>query len=314
MARAEDDAKGRHSKLPFFAAFTGNSIIAAAKFVAAAFTGSSAMIAEGVHSVVDAVNNLLMLLGIHRSRAGATRAHPFGHGKELYFWSLIVAIVIFGIGGGISIYEGILHLIEPAPISDPTWSYVVLAISFVADGVTLILAYRELRRSDEHRSLWRSVRAGKDPTKFMVVLEDGAATLGVLVAAGGVALTHVTRIPYFDGAASIVIGLLLCAVALVLAMESKGLLLGESAAPEVVEELRGIVCSDPDVVDVRNVLTMHLGPYELLLNLDVQFRAGLRGETIGAAVRRIERAVRARRPEVSRIFLEARNLDDAEMA
>lgn len=305
---AMGSSRDRPSSVPFIAALVGNSIIAAAKFVAAGFTGSSAMISEGVHSAVDASNNVLMLLGIRRSGAGPEKDHPFGHGKELYFWSLIVAVVFFGVGGGVSIYEGILHLIDPAPLRDPAWNYVVLGIAFVVDGVTLVIAYREFKPHVGDRTIWRAIRASKDPTKFTVVLEDGAATLGVVIAAVGVVATHLTGIGYFDGAASILVGLLLCAVAIVLALESKNLLLGEAAAPEVVSDIRSVVCADPDVRDISTLLTMHLGPYDLLVNLDVEFRSGLSGQGVTAAIARVERAIREQHPEVQRVFIEARNL------
>ena len=303
-----DSSDQRSSTGPFLAALLGNSIIATAKFVAAGFTGSSAMVAEGVHSVVDATNNVLMLLGVHRSRAKPSRDHPFGHGKELYFWSLIVAVVIFGVGGGVSIYEGILHLLDPSPLENPTWNYVVLGIAFVADGATLLIAYREFKPHKGKRSLWQAIHASKDPTKFTVVLEDGAATLGIVIATAGVVATQLTGSGYFDGAASVAIGMLLCLVAVVLALESKDLLLGEAAAPEVISDIRKTVCSDPDVEDVSSLLTMHLGPYELLVNVDVEFRRGLSGDGTAAAIGRIEDAIHANHPEVKRIFLEARNL------
>lgn len=297
----------RHSIGPFIAALVGNSIIAAAKFVAAGFTGSSAMVAEGVHSIVDATNNLLMLLGIRRSGVEPSREHPFGYGKELYFWSLIVAVVIFGVGGGISVYEGILHILEPSPLRDPVWNYAVLGIAFVVDGATLVIAYREFKPHQGDRPLWEAIHTSKDPTKFTVVLEDGAATLGILFAAAGVLGTQLTGRGYFDGAASVAIGLLLCAIAAVLAYESKNLLLGEAAEPEVVAEIRRTVCADPDVEDVSSLLTMHLGAYQLLLNVDVEFREGLSGDEIVAAIGRIEQAVRDHHPEVKRMFVEARD-------
>ncbi|MEZ4332619.1 MAG: cation diffusion facilitator family transporter [Myxococcota bacterium] len=302
------------SATPFFAALLGNVVIAIAKFVAAAFTGSSAMLAEGVHSAVDSTNSLLMLLGIRRSRLKASREHPFGHGMELYFWSLIVAVFIFGVGGGISIYEGILHVLDPSPLRDAAWSYAVLAVAFIGDGTTLVIAYREFRPQQRGRSVWQTIHASKDPTKFVVLLEDGAATLGVLLAAAGVTATHWTGNGVFDGLASIGVGLLLCGVSTVLAIESKNLLLGESAAPEVVADLRRIVRADRDVADVVSLLTMHLGPSELLVNLDVAFEPGLGGEAIVAAIGRIEQAIREGHPEVTRVFIEASRLDGTRRA
>lgn len=191
--------ENRPSTGPFIAALAGNSLIAAAKFVAAAFTGSSVMIAEGVHSIVDSTNNVLMLVGARRSDAKPSPEHPFGHGKELYFWSLIVALVIFSAGGGISIYEGITHVLHPSPVENPLWNYGVLGVSFVADGTTLVIAYREFKPHKGKRSLWRAIRVSKDPTKFAVVLEDGAATIGLFIAAIGLLATQLTGSGIYDG-------------------------------------------------------------------------------------------------------------------
>ncbi|HEX5420281.1 MAG TPA: cation diffusion facilitator family transporter [Gammaproteobacteria bacterium] len=296
------------SRKPFYAAFAGNVVIAAAKFVAAFVTGSSAMMAEGFHSTVDATNNVLMLFGIRRSSRAPTAEHPFGFGKELYFWSLIVAVVIFGIGGGVSIYEGGVRLVHPEPLGEPIWNYGVLLISLLADGATLVFAYREFRPHQGRRGIWQGIRKSKDPTKFTVVLEDGAATIGIVIAAAGVALTQWTHEPRYDAAASVLIGLLLCTIALILAVESKGLLLGESAAEETIEAIRRIVEQDADVVGVRNILTMHLGPAELLLNLDVQFDQELGFAEIAKAIERLESAIRRGHAEVKQIFIEARAL------
>ena len=287
------------------AAFVGNAVVAASKLVAAAATGSSAMIAEGLHSVVDAANNLLMLLGIDRSRRAPDSRHPFGHGKELYFWALIIAVVIFGIGGGASVYEGVQHVLHPTPIIHPLWNYAVLLVAFVADGWTLVIASREFNAHRGGRGPFEAIRESKDPTKFTVVLEDGAATIGLLIAAVGVWLTDRTGNSVYDGAASIAIGLLLCAIAALLARESKGLLLGESARKEVVEGIRRMVEEDPAVVRTGDVLTMHLGPSDLLLNLDVQFAKTLDSRCVAAAIERLADAIRHRHPEVRRIFIEA---------
>jgi cation diffusion facilitator family transporter len=305
-ASSAANAEAAPSKKPFYAAFAGNVIIAAAKFVAAFITGSSAMLAEGFHSTVDATNNMLMLLGVRRSRRAPTPQHPFGYGKELYFWSLVVAIMIFGIGGGLSVFEGVLHIAKPEPLGDPLWSYIVLLVSFIADGATLVVAYKEFRPHRGRRGLWQGIHRSKDPTKFTVVLEDGAATLGVLIAAVGVFLAQRTGDPRYDAAASVLIGLLLCFIALVLAIESKGLLLGESASEETLREIRRNVEHDRDVVGVRNILTMHLGPAELLLNLDVQFDEGLAFPEVAGAIERLESSIRNAHPEVKQIFIEAR--------
>ncbi len=266
------------------------------------------MAAEGVHSVVDAVNNLLMLFGIHVSRRPPTPEHPFGHGKELYFWSLIVAVVIFGVGCGISVYEGTMRLIYPTELGRPVWNYLVLLVAFLADGLTFLIAYREFKPHQGRRGIWRGIRASKDPTKFAVVLEDGAATMGIGLAVLGVWLSQISGDARYDAAASVLIGLLLGAVALVLGTESKNLLVGESASRETVLAIRSTVEADPDVVAVRNLLTMHLGPDELLLNLDVEFRGDLVFSEIANAIERLEATIRVQHPEVKRIFIEARAL------
>jgi cation diffusion facilitator family transporter len=294
------------SKKPFIAAFIANCVVAAAKFTAATITGSSAMIAEGVHSTVDAANSVLMLLGIRLSRRGPDALHPFGHGKELYFWTLIVAIIVFGAGGGISIYEGILHFLNPIELEDPLWNYGVLSVSFAADGWSWMIAYREFKAHQGNRGVWQSIHTSKDPTKFAVLLEDSAATLGVVIAALGVGLTQLTGSERYDASASAIIGLLLCAIATILAMESKNLLIGESASPATLAAIRRTVEADADVVGLRNLLTMHLGPSELLLNLDVEFDRRLDVGQTARAIERLESSIRERHPEVLRIFIEAR--------
>lgn len=309
-AGAEDQAtvnKGAApSKKPFIAAFIANCLVAAAKFVAAAVTGSSAMIAEGVHSSVDAANSVLMLLGIRLSRRKPDAIHPFGHGKELYFWALIVAIIVFGVGGGISIYEGVLHLLNPAELVDPLWNYGVLSVSFVADGWSWIVAYREFKAHQGNRGVWQSIHTSKDPTKFTVLLEDSAAILGVVAAGLGVGLTQLTGNGLYDGSASVIIGLLLCTIATILAAESGDLLIGESASADTLAAIRMTVEADPDVVSLRTLLTMHLGPSELLLNLSVEFNRRLDLTQTAGVIERLESSIRKRHPEVLRIFIEAR--------
>jgi cation diffusion facilitator family transporter len=292
-----------------YGAITANLVIAIAKFVAAFVTGSSAMLSEGIHSVVDTGNELLLLLGIRRSGRPADAMHPFGYGQELYFWSLIVAILLFGLGGGMSIYEGISHLQHPAEIRDPSWNYAVLAIAFVAEGASLTIALRKLlerRRSGE--TLWQTLRASKDPTVFTVVAEDSAALMGIGVAFLGVLLGHRLQNPYIDGAASVVIGLILASVAVFLVYETRDLLVGESAESEAVQSIYQLATADPDVISVARPLTMHFGPNEVLLNLDIEFRPELSAEEVTAAVDRLEANIRQKRPKVKRIFIEAESL------
>src|SRR5947209_14556216 len=294
--------------LAIYGAMGANLLIAATKFVAAGFTGSSAMLSEGIHSVVDTGNEILLLLGLKKSRKPPDAGHPFGHGKELYFWSLIVAVALFGVGGGMSVYEGITHLLHPHPLEDLAWSYGVLGSAFVFEGISWVLSVRPLLPEIREEGLWQAVRTSKDPSVLTVLFEDSAALAGLIVAFCGVALGQWLGTPYADGIASIVIGVLLAAVALFLVYQSKRLLLGESADPEVVEDIKRLARAIPAVADVKPPLTMHFGPDEVLLNLEIDFRPDATAAQITAAIERLERDVRERHPEIGRIFIEAKSL------
>ena len=294
--------------IAIYGALVANLGIAATKFTAALLTGSSAMLSEGIHSLVDTGNQGLLLLGLKRSRRPADEDHPFGHGKEIYFWSLIVAILLFGLGGGMSVYEGILHVTEPVEVTSPVWNYGVLAFAFVFEGASFLIALGELRRRNPRAGLLRAIHRSKDPSVFVVVYEDSAALAGLVVAFVGVLLSHLLDLPVLDGVASVVIGLILGAVAVLLAWESKELLLGEAVRPEVVESVRALAAADPDVANLRRPLTMHLSPYEVLLNLDVQFREGISAAEVVRAVDRLEQSIRKAHPEMRRIFIEAENI------
>jgi cation diffusion facilitator family transporter len=296
------------SRKAVFAAIAGNFTIAVVKFIAAALTGSSAMISEGIHSVVDMGNGGLLFFGMRKSEVPADEMHPFGHGKELYFWSLIVAISIFGIGGGMSVYEGIVHIAHPTAVEDATLAYVVLVLSALIEGWSFLVAFREFRKAKGPLSSLEAIRTGKDPSLFTVVFEDSAAMAGLAVAFAGVFASHYFHLPWLDGAASVVIGLILATVALWLAYESKGLLVGEGAEAPMIEDLQSIVRADPQVAEVGPILSMYNGPQDLLLNLEVEFRAGISADDVQAAVRRIEDAVTARYPEIKRIFIEVSSL------
>jgi cation diffusion facilitator family transporter len=301
---------GHESTIAVVAAIVGNLAIAVVKFIAAAMTGSSAMISEGIHSVVDTGNGGLLLLGIRRSDRPATRGHPFGYGKELFFWSFLVAISIFGIGGGMSIYEGIIHIQHPNPLEDPLINYIVLGAAMVFEAISFTVAYTQFRKTKAGRSAYRAIREGKDPSMFTVVFEDSAALGGLVFAFLGVWLGHTFENPYFDGGASIAIGVLLVSVALWLAVESKALLVGEAAEPQVVEEFRRAALADPVVERVGDTLTMHLGPRDVLLNVGVQFRDDATVRDVHAAIHRIESAVADVFPEVKRVFIEVERFDD----
>ncbi|MBS0422053.1 MAG: cation diffusion facilitator family transporter [Proteobacteria bacterium] len=293
------------SKLPVLAAVGGNCAIAVTKFVAAAISGSSAMLAEAIHSVLDTLNQLLLLYGLRHSRKPPDALFPFGYGREVYFWSLIVAVLLFSAGGGMALYEGIVQLIHPRPLQSAFWAYLVLGIAAVCESVPLALSWRALGRRGRGGLLQR-LHDSKDPSVFVVFFEDAAALLGLVVAFLGIYLGHKLGNPHYDGAASILIGVILCGVALALVYESRGLLIGESADPAVTETIASIAARDPAVAAVRTPLTMHLGPDEILLNLEVEFRTHSPADEQMRAVMRIEEAIRSAHPAVKRIFIEAR--------
>jgi cation diffusion facilitator family transporter len=295
------------SRFAILAAIAGNLAIAATKFVAAFISGSSAMLSEGIHSLVDTGNGALLLLGVRQSRKPADAAHPFGHGKELYFWPLVVAILIFALGGGMSVYEGVTHLSHPQH-SDPTWNYVVLGIAFVFESMSCFFAFKAFRQELKGRGILKTIRASKDPTSFTILFEDTAALLGLIVAFLGILLGHLFNNPYFDGVASIVIGVILAVVAVFLAYETKGLLIGEGVNPETLSSIRSIADADPAVAEVKKSLTMHFGPTEVLLALDVSFRPELGSEEVSASINRLEAEIRSRHPEIKYIFVEAKSL------
>jgi cation diffusion facilitator family transporter len=296
------------SKKAVVAAIIGNAAIAVIKFIAGAMTGSSAMISEGIHSLVDTGNGGLLFYGLYRGARPADRNHPFGHGGEVYFWSLIVAVSIFGIGGGMSIYEGIIHMQHPVALENPTINYIVLGLAVVFESLSFTVAWRTFRKAKGTRGVFSAIRQGKDPSLFTVLFEDTAALLGLVVAFFGVLLSHTLDMPVLDGAASVGIGVILIVAALWLAYESKSLLVGEAADPEVVATIREIALADPDVRGLGVVLTMHLGPDEVLLNIEVQFTPGLTAEDIHDVVLRIEDRITARYPQVTRIFIEVQAL------
>jgi cation diffusion facilitator family transporter len=280
-------------------------VIAAAKFTAASVTGSSAMLAEGIHSLVDTGNELLLLIGIRRSRRPPDADHPLGYGRELYFWSLLVAVLLFGVGGGFSIYEGIQRWRHPTPIESPVWNYVVLGIAFLSEGASWSIAAHALQREPTRGSFWRKLHQSKDPSKFMVFGEDTAALLGLAAAFAGVLLEQKLHAPWPDAAASLVIGVILCAVAVYLIYETKNLLIGEGAAPELLAAVRGLVAKQSGVCEVRPPVAIYLGPREVALILDVRFEPELRAERVGSVIDDIERSIRSEYPEMKHIFIEA---------
>lgn len=295
------------SKKAIVAAIVGNLAIAVIKFVAAGFTGSSAMISEGIHSLVDTGNGVLLFHGLRRGAKPADQEHVFGHGMEVYFWSLIVAISIFAVGGGMSIYEGITHIIHPSELESPYINYIVLGLSMVFEAMSFTVAWRAFKSHKGSRNVVTAVRRGKDPSLFTVVFEDTAALAGLIVAFIGILLSHLLGIPELDGAASVVIGMILVSAAIWLASESRSLLVGEVADPEIVSALRDAALCDPAVADLGDVLTMHLGPEQVLLNIEVTFKSGITVEEVDDAIRRIEQRIQLPYPQVTHIFVEVRN-------
>lgn len=284
-------AMGSSAKRAIYASIVANVAIAATKFTAAAFSGSSAMVAEGVHSLVDSCDGTLLLVGQRRSRRPPDEAHPFGHGQELYFWTLIVAILFFALGGGMSVYEGIQHVLHPETIGDPSWNYAVLGAAALFDGASFAIGYRSFRREARGRGFWRTARESKDPSLLSVVLEDSADLIGLALAFLGVFLGHRLANPFLDGAASICIGLLLAGVAVVLIVQSRGLLVGEGAEPPVVATIEAVAAAEPGVVAVREVRTVHFGPREMLVTLRAEFDPRLSAEGVALAVAGIESRV-----------------------
>lgn len=305
-ARSRPDSESHRSKTVVWAALGGNLAIAVCKVVAASFTGSSAMWSESVHSLVDTGNQWLMLLGMRRSSRPPSETHPFGHGLELYFWSFIVAIMIFGLGAGVSIYQGVDKFLHPGPIQNVWVNYLVLTFGVVFEGGVWIFALREFRRQNRRLGWIRAIRSSKDPTVFTVLFEDTAALLGLLVALIGITLSQLTGRSLYDALASIVIGLILAATAMLLANECRGLLTGEAAASPVRKQIGALLCQHPAIIDVHRVLTMHFSPQDVLLTASIKFDDSLTVPQLEQVVAELEESIRRHHPEVKRIFLEAR--------
>lgn len=299
------------SKIAVIAAIAGNLIIAITKFIAAAITGSSAMVSEGIHSVVDTGNGLLVLFGMRQAQKPADEGHPFGYGKALYYWTHVVAISIFGIGGGMSLYEGITHIEHVAPttaMGDPTAAYIVLGIALLVEGGSFTVAAREFLHAKGDSGAWEYIRESKDPSLYTVVLEDSAAMLGLVFAFLGIFLGHLLGNPYLDGIASIAIGLLLMSVAGILASRTMGLLLGEGVTPGELRDIWTRVEADPAVERAGLVLTMYMGPHDLLVNMGVCFIPGTTAEQMHEAIRRIEADLKNAYPEIHHVYIEAESL------
>jgi len=293
------------SKKVIYAALIGNGLIAITKFFASFLTGSSAMLSEGIHSSVDTGNQLLLLLGLRRAKKPADERFPYGHGKEVYFWSFVVAIMIFGVGAGISIYEGIHSVMDPHPIQNPMTNYIVLGLAMIFEAFAWYFAWKEFRKAKGERSYYEAVRKEKDPTTFVVLFEDSAAMLGLIVAFIGIWLGEVTGYLLWDGIASIVIGVILAVTAAWLAYETKGLLIGESASPEIVNGISELAKSSDNIRSVNETLTMHVGPEYVLLNLSVDFKNSLDAESIEKSIDDLTGRIKNRYPSIKRVFIEA---------
>jgi cation diffusion facilitator family transporter len=296
-------AGGTHSNIAVAGAIAANVAIAVTKFVVAGLSGSSAMLSEAIHSTVDSFNGVLLLVGLHLSERPATEEHPFGHGKELYFWSLIVAVLIFGLGGGISFYEGVQHVREPVALRDAHWNYLVLALAFCFEGGSFLLALRQFQREGHRRPFWRALHLSKDPTTYTVLAEDSAALIGLIFAALGVYFSHRLHMPVIDGVASILIGLLLAAVAVLLVREARGLLIGEGVRGDTRRQIRALALALPGVTGVGEILSMYVGRDEALVTLQMSFAPDASVAQVAANLARLERDVQQRFPMIRRLYL-----------
>ena len=288
-----------------YAALIGNAAISVTKFFAAFTTGSSAMLSEGIHSLVDTGNQILLLYGIKQAKKPADNDFPFGHGKEIYFWSFVVAILIFAVGSGVSIYEGVHHVLHPVKIENPMVNYIVLGLALVFEGAAWYFAFKEFGKVKGKRGYIEAVQRGKDPSMFVVLFEDSAAMLGLLVAMLGIWLAQVTGNAIFDGIASIVIGLILGGTAIWLAIETKGLLIGEGANKETVASIRQLAESIDGVENVNELLTMHMGPDFILVNISVRFKRDQLTSELEVTIQQLDKAIKADHPTVKRVFVEA---------
>ncbi|MFZ5747920.1 MAG: cation diffusion facilitator family transporter [Pseudomonadota bacterium] len=302
---------GWRANIVLYAALVANLGIAVAKFIAAGITGSSSMLTEGVHSLVDTGNQALLLYGQHRARRPADMLHPFGYGRELYFWSFVVAILIFGLGAGVSIYEGWAHIVDPVPLESPVVNYIVLGVALVLEGTSWGIALKEFAQGKGRTGWWQAVRDSKDPAGFIVLFEDSAALAGLVVAGVGVWASHAWGDPRIDGVASIVIGLILATVATLLAREAKGLLIGERADPALVADVRAMLEAEPRITAVNHVRTIHTAPDRVFVAISADFDDALpmgEGETL---IEGIEHRLRERHPSLSSIYIRPEKAEDA---
>ncbi len=295
------------SKWVVVTALIGNGLIAVTKIIAAALTGSSAMLSEAVHSIVDTCNQGLLLWGMKRSSRPADEEHPFGYGMELYFWTFVVAILIFAIGAGVSLYEGFYKLSNPREVSLIHINYIVLGVAMVFEGFAWSIALKEFRKYKGSMGYFKAMQVSKDPAVFTVLFEDSAAMLGLVVAFIGLLLYQWFNNPVFDALASIMIGIILSCTAMLLAYESKGLLIGEAASKEVVSGIRKILNKESEILSINEILTMHMGPQDVLLNISLDFRDNISAGAVEQTITSLEIEIKKKYPEIARIFIEAQN-------
>ncbi|AQR74246.1 cation diffusion facilitator family transporter [Sphingomonas sp. LM7] len=308
---AASPASGWRANIVLYAALAANLGIAVAKFVAAAITGSSSMLTEGVHSLVDSGNQGLLLYGQHRAKQPPDAEHPFGYGRELYFWAFVVAILIFGLGAGVSIYEGWKHVAAPEPLHNPLVNYIVLAVAVALEGTSWGIALKEFAAAKGEMGWWAAVRESKDPAAFIVLFEDSAALAGLFVAGIGIWASHHWGDPRIDGVASIAIGCILAAVAILLAREAKGLLIGERANPQVVACVWTILDREPRIMRVNHVRTIHTGPDRVFVAVSADFDDALTMGEGEALIERIEQELKAALPMLSSIYIRPEKAEDA---
>lgn len=301
-------AKGTSKAI--YAALIANILIAITKFIAAWISGSSAMVSEGIHSIVDTGNQLLLLYGLRQARKPADRAHPFGYSKEIYFWSFAVAILLFALGSGVSLYEGYHHVRHPSSIQNFTLNYIVLGLAILFESFSFVVCLREFKEAKGERGYLEAVNKGKDPTLFVVLFEDTAALLGLVVAALGIFLNQITGRGEFDGLASLFIGLILGGTAIWLTWKTKALLIGESADPQVVDALSEIARSFPEIQEVNEILSLHMGPEDILLNISVDFQNDATAERAEEVLSDLKSRIKEVFPQVKRIFTELRDKEE----
>lgn len=299
------------NNLVLYGALAANVGIAIAKFVAAGISGSSSMATEGVHSLVDSGNQVLLLYGQRRATRSPDASHPFGYARELYFWAFVVSILIFAVGAGVSIYEGIVHIQNPHAIEDPTINYIVLGIALILEGTSWTIAIREFSACVGTKGWWQAVHKSKDPTTFIVLFEDSAALIGLVIAGLGVWASMYFNDPRLDGAASILIGLVLAGVAVLLAREAKGLIIGEAADPELIKSLRAVLDDHPLIVAVNHVRTVHTGPDSIFVAVSADFDDALVMGDAETLIETLEERMKAISPSISSIYIRPEKAEQA---